>query len=223
MKLSQKLADFHTEVNLSVPYVAANATRLQVARTKVTSIQNKLTDFNTKYTTYIAPATHTGQSVIDINDAYDVFHPEMQALKQTLKHNKDITLTGADYANIHIHQDASHRNHIPAPTIAPVNTVTKHTHLVTYIFTHEPAATTGTERALPQDVGKIGRKLAVVAANAAPPADAAYVHINDTGVTHYHLVFDPTQEDMKGYLITWYKSPTGEAGPPSAPLVFTII
>ncbi len=223
MKLSQKLADFHTEVNASVPYIAANATRLQVSGTKVTSIQIGLTDYNNKYNTYITPATHTEQSVKDIHDSYDILHPEMQALKQTLKHNKDITLTGADYSAIQIHEDASRRNHIPAPTEAPVNTITKQTHLVVYFFTHEPAATNATARALPDDVGKIGRKLAVVAATAAPPADAAYVHINDTGSTHYHLTFDPTQEGMKGYLITWYKSPTGEAGPPSAPLVFTII
>jgi hypothetical protein len=224
MKLSQKLADFHTEVGVSVPYVAANATRLQVSAGMVTTIQNALTDYNLKYTTYITPATHTEQSIIDINASYDVFHVEMQALKQTIKNNKAVTLTGADYTAIAIHEDAAHRGHIPAPTISPINTITDNKHLVVYFFTHEPASTGGvTERALPVDIGKIGRKLAVVAATAAAPADAAYVHINDTGATHYHLVFDATQEGMKGYLITWYKSPTGEAGPESAPLSFPII
>lgn len=223
MKLSQKLADFHTEVGVSVPYIAANNTRLQVSSNMVTTIQNSLTDYNTKYTTYINPATHTEQSVKDINDAYDLFHPQMQDLKQTLKHNRDITLTGADYNAIHIHQDATHRTHVPAPTIAPINTVTKHTHLMVYFFTHEPAATAGTERALPADIGKIGRKMAIVAATAAAPADGAYVHLNNVGTTHFHLMFDPTQVNMKGYLITWYISPTGEAGPTSPPLVFDII
>ena len=223
MKLSQKLADFHTEVGVSVPYVATNATRLQVVASMVTIIQNALTDYNLKYNTYITPATHTEQSVKDINDSYDILHPEMQALKQTLKHNRSITLTGADYNAIHIHEDAAHRVHVPAPTISPINTVTLNKHLVVYFFSHEPAATAATERALPVDIGKIGRKLVVVPAAAAPPTDAQYVHINDVGTTHFHLVFDPTQVGMKGYLITWYKSPTGEAGPASAPFPFDII
>ncbi|MHB8261514.1 MAG: hypothetical protein ACYDCN_16225 [Bacteroidia bacterium] len=135
--------------------------------------------------------------------------------------NRDITLTGADYTNIHIHQDAAHRVHIPAPTISPINTVTANKHLVVYFFSHEPAATVSTERSLPTDIGKIGRKLAIVAAGTTP-TDAQYIHINDVGTTHHHLVFDPIQVDMKGFLITWYKSPTGEDGPPSPPLEFPI-
>ncbi|MHB8262068.1 MAG: hypothetical protein ACYDCN_15910 [Bacteroidia bacterium] len=91
MKLSQKLADFHSEIAVSVPYIVANATRLHVTTgliSTVTTIQNGEADFNGKYTTYITPATHTEQSVIDIHASYDIFHPEMQALKQTLKHNR---------------------------------------------------------------------------------------------------------------------------------------
>ncbi|MHB8261292.1 MAG: hypothetical protein ACYDCN_08890 [Bacteroidia bacterium] len=225
MKLSQKLADFHTEINVSVPYIVANAPRLHVTTgtiSTVTTIQNGETDFNLKYDTYITPATHTEQAITDINTSYDTLHPIMQGLKQTLKHNKSITLTGADYTNIHIHQDAAHRGHIPAPIISPINTVTEIKHLVVYLFSHEPASTGGvTQRALPTDIGKIGRKLAIVAAGTVPTA-AQYVHINDIGSTHYHLVFDPIQVDMKGFLITWYKSPTGEDGPPSPPLEFTI-
>ncbi|HEX7413352.1 MAG TPA: hypothetical protein VF411_04840 [Bacteroidia bacterium] len=226
MKLSQKLADFHAEIAVSVPYIVENAPRLQVStgiNSTATTIQNGETDYNLKYDKYINPATHTEQSIIDINTSYDTFHPIMQALKQTLKHNKAITLTGADFTAIHIHQDAAHRVHIPAPTISPINTVTVNKHLVVYFFSHAPASTGGvTERSLPTDVGKLGRKVAIVANGAAAPADKDYVHINDTGATHYHLVFDPTQVDMKGYLITWYKSPTGEAGPASLPLEFPI-
>ncbi|HEX7414436.1 MAG TPA: hypothetical protein VF411_10380 [Bacteroidia bacterium] len=223
MKLSQKLADFHTEIGVSVPYLVSNGTRLQVATAMETTIQNGLTDFNGKYNIYIAPATHTEQSITDINTSYDLLHPIMQSLKQTLKHNKAITLTGADYSAIHIHQDAAHRVHVPKPTISPINTVTNTKHLVVYFFSHEPAATAATERALPVDIGKIGRKLAIVANGAAAPADKDYVHLDDIGNSKYHLVFDPTQVNMKGYLITWYKSPTGEAGPASPPLPFDII
>ena len=222
MKLSKILAGFHTEINSSVPYVAAHATRLQVSTPKVTSIQNGLIDYNLKYGIYANPATHTEQSVTDIHASYDLFHPEMQALKKTLKHNKDITLVGADYSNIHIHQDAARRSHIPAPTTSPINMVTNQTHLVVYIFTHEADSTANTERALPVDTEKIGRKLAVVPVGSAAPTAADYVHLDDVGTSNYHLVFEPTQEGMKGHLITWYKNPRGESGPPSAPLSFTI-
>ncbi|MHB8401032.1 MAG: hypothetical protein ACYDCN_03360 [Bacteroidia bacterium] len=100
--------------------------------------------------------------------------------------------------------------------------VTNQTHLVVYIFSHEADSTANTERALPVDTEKIGRKLAIVAAGTVPTA-ADYVHLDDVGTSNYHLVFEPEQEDMKGYLITWYKNPRGESGPPSAPLKFTIV
>lgn len=225
MKLSQKLADFRAEVTVSVPYIAlaANATRLQVSTTKVNSLNTKLTDYTTKFNLYGSPATHTEQSVIDINTAYDSFHPDIEALKQQLKHNKDIVLTGTDIATINIHVDAPRRKHVPKPTISPVNNAIQHTHLVVTIFTSNPTPPHQTEAKLPDDVSKIGRKLAVVKLDDPVPTDAKYTTLPIIGTTIYDLVFAPEQVNMKAYLITWYINPTGEEGPTSAPYAFDVI
>jgi hypothetical protein len=237
MKISQRFSDFNTEVSGSVTYLTlpANVTRLKLDALTVTALGDLMTDWNPKWGKYIDPSQHTDGSVIDINSAYHVFHPYMESLKISLKKNKAITLTGADYTNIHIHQDADHRAHIPRPAIAPANQVIKTSHLITKIFTNNPQPGFENQTHLPVDVKKIGRKIAVVAAfpNPIPPGGGGpsfpvpsaqqYITLEPIGSTTYDLVFDVEQEGAMAYLITWYMNARGEAGPPSAPFAFRII
>ncbi|MEP7170154.1 MAG: hypothetical protein ABI855_12345 [Bacteroidota bacterium] len=221
MKLSQKLVDFNTEVGIAVPYLNTNKIRLAVTTGQVTDTGNFLTDWNTKYGIYITPSTHTSESVKDINDLYNLFHPYYIGVVQQIKNNKSITLTGGDIAALHIHVDAPHRHHVERPAFAPSNTMIKSTHLVNKIFTSNPNPPHEDDIALPADVSRIGRKLAVV-----PPAEIPrpeqYHNLETVGSTTFDLVFDPAQEAAKCYLITWYENNRGEAGPPSNPVSFVI-
>src|SRR4051812_13772194 len=97
MRLSQKLADFNTEINSSIPYftTAANVTRLKIDGQIVIDAAAHLADWNTKWGLYSNPVTHTEQSVFDINAAYAVVHPFIEGVKKMLKNSVAITLSGA--------------------------------------------------------------------------------------------------------------------------------
>ncbi len=222
MKLSQKLADFNTEVNASMPYINSKAAHLKEDSGQVTQGDNFLSDWNIKYPLYVSPATHTEQSVFDINELYSHFHPFIAGVKQQIKLNKAVTLTGADISTLHIHVDAAHRGHVPRPAFAPANSVIKSTHLVAKIFTNNPNPPHEKETAMPQDVAKIDRKLAVVGSADPAPKPEQYDALETVGYTIYDLVFAPEQEGARAYLITNYENARGEQGPPSVALSFII-
>lgn len=226
MKLSQKYSDHHAEIIVSTPYLAGIGVigRLQILPAKLLSIQGNTTDYETVYAKYIDPSFHF--NVIDeMKAAYDVSHTEMDGLKNVLKANQDITLLTLDYQKLHIHQDAATRHKVPAPTISPANNQIKNSHLVTKMFSSNPTVGHEKDGHLPEDVGKIGRKVAVVAIGAPIPlsGNPAYVALAAIGATKYDLVFTPEQAQKQGYIISWYISPTGETGPESDPSPFDII
>jgi hypothetical protein len=152
---------------------------------------------------------------------YHDFHPYIEGVKKQLKANQNITLSGLDIAKINIHVDAAHRTKVPRPTITPGNAVIKFNHLLVTIFSNNPNPPHEKEEKMPVDVRKIGRKLAVLSTGT--PVAADYHHLEDIGSTIYDVVFAPAQGGATGYLITWYISPTGEAGPESDPLKFQIL
>ena len=128
-----------------------------------------------------------------------------------LKGNKLVELTGPDIANIHIHVNQAHRTHIPRPNFAPANQLIKSTHLVNRIFTSNPQPSFENDTKLPEDVQKVGRKIAVMFPNPGPipgggpqptPNPEQYLHLENIGSTTFDLVFAPEQEGAIGYLIT---------------------
>jgi hypothetical protein len=223
MRLSKEYQRFHFEINVSVPYMVAvaNATRLQIATSQVTSLQNHLLAWNTKYALYINPETHTDVAILGVKLAYKVFHKEIQAIKLQLKFNKAIELTEEDYAAIGIHKNAKKRYRRPRPVKAPNNSVSLQYHSVTQICTFDPE--NPTKKALPEDVFKIGRKMVIQPIDQKPPELKAYQPLESIGKTIYKIIFKEGDENCKAYLMTCYINSTGQEGPYSDPLSFTII
>ncbi len=225
MKLNQKYADFMAEMAVTVPYLLITGTpaRLGVSTTRMASITTNNGILIGKYGIYADPNTHTPASVANVKAIYDIFHPEILALRQQLKNDMDITLTGEDCAALFIHIDVEKRTKVPAPKFSPINHIEKRTHLVATVFTSNPNPPHDTEKSKPVDVAQIGRKMIIVELDEALPAQDKYVPLNSIGVTVYDIVFQLEEIGKVAYLITWYISPTGETGPVSDPLKINII
>lgn len=225
MQISTVYEQFDAEVNFSVVYMAlpANVTRLKLEPDQVSSMQGHLEVWNTRFRAYKDPSTHTAQTVIDMKEIYDDFFPEIQGIKQQLKNNKAIHLTGEDISKINIHVDAERRHRVPCPTDTPCSEVLSRKHLVAKILTHSSDPEHSSERRLPDDVDKIGRKM-VVQANTDPiPTDDKYIRIESVGTAVYDIVFEQGNEGKRAYLKTCYISPTGEEGPFGEHASFIII
>jgi len=197
--------------------------RLGISTTRVASITAHKLTFVDCYGLYIDPATHTPPVVASMNAIYDIFHPEMLALKQQLNADMDITLTMEDYASLFIHQDVDKRSKVPAPKFAPLNQIIKQNRLVTTVFTSNPIAPHETEKFKPVDVALIGRKMIIVEADEAIPAQEKFLPLDPIGAVIFDIVFKLEDIGKIAYLITWYQSPTGESGPISEPLQIKII
>jgi hypothetical protein len=223
MSYSEEFTRFNAEVNVSVPYMLlpANTSRLKLDPAQVASLSNHLTEWNIRFPLYDSPLTHLPETVIDIQNLYGIFHPEIQGIKQQIKKSKSITLIGTDYEAIQIHQDVERRTHVPRPTITPGNEVLHRDPRKVKIFTLNPHAET--EKKLPVDVEKVGHKLAVTSADIQPPPPESYSRIENVGSAIYDIEFQPNQAAMRGWLITCYINPTGEEGPWSDPVDFIIV
>lgn len=221
MKLSQRYLDFDAEVNVSVAYLTANATRLKLDAGQIADIATFLTNWGALMLLYLAPATHAS-TIQDMKTLYHEFHVYMENLKKQIKANKFLALVQADYDNIHMHADADRRVHIPRPVDFPANLALDIRHLHTKIFTSNPKPGHENDTNMPVDVEKITRKVAVVAVGVTP-IDANYQTLEPIGRTQYHLVFAHTQVGAVCWLITGYENARGEDGPPSIPYSFPII
>ncbi len=224
MKFSQKYFDFEAESKTFVEYATdpANVTRLKLGSTLPGELTSLRADWSDIYAKYLDPATHY-LVIKDISDAYDTFHTKIQAVKAMLKANILITLISQDYTSLNIHEDAEKRAHVPRPGFAPANTVIKQTHLVVQIFTSNPNPPHEKETNLPEDVTKIGRKIAYGKPGENPPALDLYHHIEPIGSTIYEIIFSAENLGAMAYIMTCYMNNRGEEGPYSKPTDFYVI
>jgi len=225
MKLNQKFCDLHAETDISVPYlnITGTSARLDIKDTRKTSVNEKKADFDGKYTIYISPLTHTEDSVINVESSFVILDKEMKGLNNMMKHDMDITLTGADITAFHIHEDAEKRHKVPAPNFAPTNMLLKQTHLVNRISTINPTDGHQADKHRPDDVAKIGRTLAYNAIGDSEPASDKFNPMATIGAVQYNIVSGVEHLNQQGWLITWYISPSGEVGPPSRAISFIVI
>ena len=225
MKISQLISDFKTEFDDAVDYLNTTgvATRLSIGTPTLTGISSKRTTLDSAFGDYSNPLTHTPDSIIAVNNAYHAALKAYRALQKSLKNNTEITLLPADIAALHIHIDATPRRKVPAVDYAPNNTVIKQTHGVSQIFVNNPTPGQETKKAKPEDVAKIGRTICYVASGGPAPQRKEYHDLDSVGTVIFNIMHDADMTNFDCYLITWYVSPSGERGPESKPLKFTVI
>ena len=213
---------FDHEIQISIPYILlpTNVTRFGLGTTIVGSITAHFADWNVKFPLYCDPETQTKPAILAMKLLYEEFHPEILKVKKFIKDNPNITLTSKDYTKINIHQDADTRTHIARPTIIPGNNKEDQKGVNIQIFTFDPAH--DTDKKLPVDVAKIGRKIAIVADKDAIPHPDDYKYIEATGSAVWKHVFKSEDLGKKIWITTCFINPTGEEGPWSEPISFMI-
>ncbi len=225
MKISQIISDFHSEYDVAIDYIntAGVAPRLGIGATTLTRATLYRTNLDGSFTTYVNPLTTNGPAIIAVHKDYDKAVKEYRSIQQSVKNNAEITLLPADIAALHIHQDVVPRHHVPAKTFSPNNQIIHQTHLVNRVFVNNPTPGQEDKKHKPEDVGSIGRAIAYVANGSPAPERKQYSTMAPIGAVLFNIISDPEELNMDVYLITWYVSPTGEPGPESRPLKFTVV
>ncbi len=225
MKISQLIADLHAEMDQASAYAntTGTATRLAISTGTLSSFTTKVSTLDGSFATYASPLTQTPASIIAVNQDFEPALKAYRELQKYLKNNIEITLTADDIAAFHIHQDAATRHHVPARTFAPNNTVIEQTHCVTKIFVNNPTSGQEDKKYKPADVASIGRAICYVRNGSAAPERKDYSAMDNIGAVVFKIISDADEVNMDCYLITWYVSPTGEKGPESRPVKFTVI
>lgn len=222
MRLSQKYLDFNSEFTNFDAYLTDNATRLEVATAQVTLVTATLTTWNTAFTQYVTPATHTSIAVEGMRRAFDTAYHLVLGLRQQVKHNRNITLSAADFSNLGIHIDKTTLTPSPIPSQTPINTLLATNHLVNTLSASMPKQGEQNHRGKPEHVHSIGQEIAVLDADIDPtPND--YHSIDSIGSTTFDISFNQSEVGKTCHLITWYINPRNESGPKSPALSFMII
>ena len=204
------------------PYVIAQAARLFITTAQTEDFTNFLTEWSALLLKYTDPTLHTPIVVRDINELYERFHAFVIALRQQVKHGKGYTLTGDDYANMFIHEDAEHRARIPAPTDTPTPQVSNQKHLVTRISGNEQDPGVN-HIGLPTDVAKLGYALIYTAQDAEMPPVETFVTQEASGHNRFDIHSELAQVGMRCWMVAWYENHIGQRGPVSNPISFIVI
>ena len=224
-KISQKISDFHAEIDGSVDYLSTdgNGARVGLITARMDSIIARRAEIDAAFNLYVNPLKQTSAVILDMETKFKRAHTEWASIQQMIKNNMDVELTAEDISALHIHIDHPSHHVIPALEFCPGNVVTKQAHLVTRIFTLNPTEGHSSDKFKPPGAGKIGRKIAFVKPGDPAPAAADYETMDAIGAVQYNLIFNPEDVNKQAYFITWYISPTGEASPESLPIVFSVI
>ncbi len=220
MKLSTKILLFNFELKFFVAYIVVNFADLFLTSDQKDEIQAMWTDWGTPFDAYTDPNTHNTITVTAMNDLYIANRSAVDGVKQQIKSNPSITLTALDYANLYIPKPKTTRSRIPAVGYAPVVSCISNSHLLPVFFVADPNHPA--KRGKPKDVAAIGVKICYAGVGATPSADDYRIQQSE-GRTEFEW---PCPSDKVGkvlWVICFYLSPTGEAGPDSNPESITII
>ena len=220
--LAKEYADFDGYLKTMPPYLAEHFARLDVSQAQLQAINAYREKWLPIYARYREPDTHTRAAVGDMRTIYAEGTKLMRGLRQQIKHNARVQLTGEDQTALQIHIDRrthKHAQHITsAPTIVEVGiNHRKNIFRVRYI---------GNECEMYGRLPKSNRlmiRIAHVAPDAAPPADNQYGEVKSSGSAT--ITLNPPNDvkrGARGFITVCYVNTLGQMSPWSAPLEFII-
>ena len=220
--LAEKYYRFDSGLKTMTLYLAEHFARLEVSQAQVQAITAFREKWLPLYKKYSTPLTHTRAAVGDMRTIYAEGTKLMRGLRQQIKHNARVQLTGEDQTALQIHIDRrthKHAQHITsAPTIVEVGiNHRKNIFRVRYI---------GNECEMYGRLPKSNRlmiRIAHVAPDAAPPADNQYGEVKSSGSATITLnPPDDVKRGARGFITVCYVNTLGQMSPWSTPLEFII-
>ncbi len=202
-------------------YINTNFVRLGISSDQKDAIVLLFTNWTPKMDAYSNGSTYGPVSITDINALYIATKLITTGVQGQISSNPTVTLTGADYANLGIAKPKARRTHVPAVKFAPVVSCISNTTLMPVFFAANPNFPT--QKRKPKDVRFIGVRLCFVKAGDPPPVFADFVTQDPEGHTEFEMPVTADKVTWELWIICYYISPTGEAGPDSTPFMVVIV
>ena len=221
MNLSEKLMRFHFFFKAFVAYIDLNFAALGIIPATRTVLDNMWTAWGPVYDAYTNPNTHGTITITDMIALYLEDLKYTEAIKKQVLSNLDIVLTGADYANLDITKPTKKRAKVPPLKYAPSVACFSIVHLLPSFFAFDPFHPTFKRK--PKDVAKIGVKIAWTKVDEAAPLLKDYQMQIPENTTEFEFPVTSDKVGLRLWVICFYLSPTGEAGPDSEPIFVVII
>ncbi len=221
MVLSNKILQFNYVFKAFVAYIVIHYLELGISLEQKLGLATNWTDWGPVIDTYTNPNLHNEITIGDMNLFYDEDKRIVDGVKLQIKSNPSIQLTPVDYANLDISKPNKSKARVQAVNYAPVVSCIRNTHLLPVFFAANPNYPA--KKAKPAKVGAIGLKICFTAADAAAPTADDYRVQQQEGKTEFELPQIADKVGKKLWIICFYLSPTGEAGPDSAPCSVVIV
>ena len=117
--LAEKYFRFDSGLKTMTLYLAEHFARLEVSQAQVQAITAFREKWLPLYKKYSTPLTHTRAAVGDMRTIYAEGTKLMRGLRQQIKHNARVQLSGEDIVALQIHIDNRHRKRAQHITSAP--------------------------------------------------------------------------------------------------------
>ncbi len=213
MKLAEKLLKFHFYYKAFVAFIIAHFSDLMVSEAQKDILSDDWDDWDDKFTAYTTPDTHNTPSISDINAAYELYAPRMEAVRVQIRDNTAITLNGIEMSNLNIKMVDKNPTKVLPPNYAPSIGLVSVGSLTVNLFVFDPTHTGS--KAKPPGAKFIGSKVAFTGVDAGAPALTEYSTRVPEGKTTFPILYSSDKVGKKMWIICWYMSPTGKPGPVS--------
>lgn len=193
------ITEFNRQVNIAIPYLAANNARLLYPNELVTNLETNLEGWNTLLPISTNEATRTSIAVANTRKFKSNFEKLYHAMQQSLKNSGAVALTPLDHTQLFIHIDKI-PSHVPKPNITPKVDVVEIKTGVIVIQLSDPDLPEFNHRGLPEGVEYANIFIAIVSANAAIPVAEDYHLFATESKSTIDLTFENEDEKKVAYI-----------------------
>jgi len=222
MVLSNKILQFNYVLKAFVAYIVIHYEDLGISEDQKDEIEPLWPAWGPFIDAYSNPNEHNEITIGNMNLVYVEDKRIVDGVKLQIKSNPSIELSPVDYANLDIPKPKKKRTNVPVLNYAPVVSCVRNTHLLPVYFAADPNHPA--KHAKPEDADAIGVKICYTEATvtAAPELDDYRIQQQE-GKTEFELPQTAGNVGKKLWVICFYLSPTGEAGPDSEPCFIIIV
>ena len=223
MILSIKIMLYNFFLRIFVPYCQdpINVTRFGISPDQAASLQDESKTFFFNFDLYVDPNSYSTPVVNDTNTSYLACFQVSESIKNQIKSNTTIKLSGVERWILDIPVPVPHRSHVKVPDIEPAVVCVLKASLLMKFIAFNP--TNPFKKGKPTDVSSIGIKIAYTDAGAPPPNLKDYITQIPEKNIEFEMLFTSDQVGKTLYIICYYLNNRNEAGKDGLPYSVTII
>ncbi len=204
------LNEFNEQVNIAIPYLKANLSRLKYSEELTKKLEDYLVQWNAIYPLAENKKSRTSTMIADRNTLRDSFEKAYRSMQQSLKNNDEIELTNDDYNSLFIHIDKNRSHNKPPEDIPSLDIIDRRENtLIVQVSNKNPKSAINYTH-MPKG-WQVNVFVAIVSVDSPEPTDEDYHLFTTTGKSNVTLIFEHKYQNMMAYIRAEFFNKNGKS------------